>query len=90
MNKVLVSAVFAISLIASGSAFAASDIDESIYSETPTATTAAAGFMPSNTLFSAATAALYSETASSVVASVQSADRFEQFADSGIRPVLPE
>jgi len=82
MNKVLVSAIFAISLIASGGAFAASDIDESIYSETPSATTNVVGFVPSNAPASAATAGLYNETPRSVVASVRSAGRFERHCQS--------
>jgi len=90
MNKVLISAAFALSLIASGNAFAASDIDESVYAETPSATVDLAGFVPSTAPISAETAALYNESASSAVALVHSAGRNQQVADSGIRLVLPE
>jgi hypothetical protein len=92
MNKVLISAAFALSLIASGNAFAAPDIDESIYAETPSAVSGnVAGFMPSADPISAETAALYNETTSSVVASIQTANGNEQLADSGVRSVvLPE
>jgi len=57
MNKVLVSAAFAIALIASGNAFAASDLDESIYAETSSvASYDANGFVPSTEPMSAAKA----------------------------------
>jgi len=89
MNKVLVSAALALSLIASGNAFAAGS-DKSVYAETPSASYDAGAVQASNAPLSAATAAIYSETTSSDVASVQMVGRFEQLADSGIRLVLPE
>jgi len=83
MNKVLVSAAFAIALIASGNAFAASDLDESIYAETSSvASYDANGFVPSTAPMSAESAALYEESSSHVIAYEVSFDANPQLADN--------
>jgi len=83
MNKVLVSAAFAIALIASGNAFAASDLDESIYAETSSvASYDANGFVPSTEPMSAESAALYEESSSHVIAYEVSFDANPQLADN--------
>jgi len=84
MNKVLVSAAFAIALIASGNAFAASDLDDSIYAETSSvAAYDADGFMPSTEPMSAESAALYEESSAHVIAYENSVDANPQVADNG-------
>jgi hypothetical protein len=84
MNKILVSAAFAIALIASGNAFAASDIDESIYAETSSvASYDANGFMPSAAPMSAESAALYEESSSRAIAYEMAFDANPQLAESG-------
>ena len=84
MNKVLVSAAFALALIASGNAFAGSDIDESIYAETDTfANHEVTNFVPAPGPISEETAALYEETSSDVVAYEPSVEVSEQLADRG-------
>jgi len=90
MNKVLVSAALAVSMIASFNAFAASGNDKSVYAETPSASFNVNAVQASNAPLSAATAAIYGETASSVVAVMQTVDGFEQVADSRVQPGLPE
>jgi len=82
MNKVLVSAAFALALIASGNAFAGSDIDESLYAETNTfGSHEVTNFVPSPDPISPETAALYEEASSGVVAYQSAVDVSEQIAD---------
>jgi hypothetical protein len=82
MNKVLISAAFAIALIASGNAFAASDIDESLYAEASSvASDNTNGFVPSAEPMSAETAALYEESSSQVIAYEMTFDTNPQVAE---------
>ena len=81
MNKVLVSVAFALALIASGSAFAGSDIDESLYAETNIFDNHdVTNFVPAPGPISTATAALYEESSWGVVAYQPSVMASQQLA----------
>ena len=87
MKTVLVSAALALTVMASGAAFAAEDIDVSLYEETsPFATYDVVAFMPSGAPLSADTAALYDEATVHAVALEDSVNLRDQLASMSFVP----